>query len=46
MLKKCINFKCPKIGDFEDNIIIDKPNSCDYNIIRSKIYNRSYYNFE
>jgi hypothetical protein len=45
MLKKCINFKCPKISDFEDNIIIDKLNSCDYNIIRSKIYNRSYYNW-
>jgi hypothetical protein len=45
MLKKCINFKYSKISDFEDNIIIDKVNISDYNILRSRIYNKIYYNW-
>jgi hypothetical protein len=45
MLKKCIPYKFPTKTDFEDNIHIDKINSSDYNILRSRIYNRSYYNW-
>ncbi len=44
MLKKCIPYKFPTKTDFEDNIHIDKINSSDYNILRSKNYNRCYYN--
>jgi len=40
-----INFKCPEINDFEDNIVIDEINTSDYNIICSRIYNRCFYNW-
>ena len=45
MLKKCIPYKFPIKTDFEDNIHIDKINISDYNILRSRIYNKIYYNW-
>jgi hypothetical protein len=45
MLKKCIPYKFLIKTDFEDNIHIDEMNSSDYNILRSRIYNKIYYNW-
>jgi hypothetical protein len=44
MLKKCIPYKFPTKIDFGDNIHIDEINISDYNILRSRIYNKIYYN--
>jgi hypothetical protein len=41
MQKKCIPYKFPTKTDFEDNIDIDKINISDYNILRSRIYNKN-----
>jgi len=45
MLKKCIPYKFPTKTNFEDNIHIDEINISDYNILRSRIYNKIYYNW-
>jgi hypothetical protein len=45
MLKKCIPYKFTTKTDFEDNIHIDEINISDYNILRSRIYNKIYYNW-